>query len=75
MNKDDHTRFQALDRLEEPLKNCQEASEVVGEKLKKAGSLRDTNMGASFDDKLNKSLKVLEESRKVFEIALHADQE
>jgi len=74
INEDDQTRLNALNHLAEPLKRCEEALEIIRERLQNTTFLGRYVVGERFDRKLKKSLQVMEEARKLFEMALYSDQ-
>ena len=75
INEDDQARLDALNHLAKPLKRCEDALEIIRERLQNATFLGRYVVGKRFDRKLKNTLQDIEEARKLFEIALHSDQQ
>jgi hypothetical protein len=75
INEKDQARLDALSHLTEPLKKCMEALEIISERLQTVDFLGQYVVGKLFDTKLKRSLHVLEEARKLFELVLHSDHQ
>jgi hypothetical protein len=75
INEDDQARLDALNYLAKPLKRCEEALEIIRERLQNATFLGRYVVGERFDRKLKNTLQDMEEARKLFEIALHSYQQ
>lgn len=73
IHEDDQERLNALTRLAEPLKRCEEVLRIISERLETVDFLGQYVVGKLFDKKLQRSLHVLEEARKLFELTLHCD--
>lgn len=75
INEEDQARLNALSHLAEPLKRCEESLRMISERLETMNFMGQYVVGKLFDRKLKRSLHVLEEARKLFELALHSDQQ
>ena len=75
INEDDQARLDALNHLAKPLKSCEEALEIIRERLQNTTFFGHYVVGERFDRKLKNTLQDMEEARKLFEIALHSDQQ
>lgn len=75
INEDDQARLDTLSHLAEPLKRCEEALAVISKRLETVNFLGQYIIGNLFDKKLEKSLRELEEARKLFKLALLSDNQ
>lgn len=75
INEEDHARLETLRHLGLPLQRCEEALNMIQDRLKAAGVFGQYVIGSRFDSKLQKALKGIEDSRVLFELALKADQQ
>lgn len=73
INEEDQARLDALSCLAEPLERCKEALGIISERLETTDFFTQYIVGKSFDKKLEKSLHILEEARKLFELTLRSD--
>lgn len=75
INEEDQTRLDALNYLDRPLANCKEALELLEKRLKNTSFLGQYVVGNLFDKRLKGVLDTLKNSKSVFELTLHADQQ
>jgi hypothetical protein len=74
INEEDHTRLEALNHLDEPIKRCDCALKMLQDRLENVNFLGQYLVGNRFDGRLRKCLKTIAEARRLFELALAADQ-
>ena len=74
-NETDHTRMSTLQHLEGPLRDSRAALELLQNRLENLGRLGQYIIGSTWDGKLKNCLKRLEDSKALFELAMHADQQ
>lgn len=72
--EDDQSRLDTLDRLQEPLKRCREALQLLSSRLKSDGFFAQYVMGSRFDKKLDLCLRVLNDTKGLLELSLQSDQ-
>ena len=75
INEEDKARLQTLNHLTEPLNRCKETLELLSDQLKNSTFIRKHIVGERFDRKLRKALMVIEDARKLIELALLSDQQ
>lgn len=75
INEEDEARLQTLNHLTEPLNQCKEALGLLSNRLENLTFIRKHIIGERFDRKLEKALSILEEARKLIELALLSDQQ
>jgi hypothetical protein len=73
INGDDQDRLGTLNHLADPLKRSEDALKIISKRLENVNMLGQYVVGKPFDRELQKSLRALEEARKLFELALHSD--
>ncbi|KAI9764110.1 MAG: hypothetical protein M1840_008670 [Geoglossum simile] len=74
INEEDETRLQTLNCLTEPLNQCKEALGLISGQLENPTFIGKHVIGERFDRKLKKALLVIEDARKLIELALLSDQ-
>ncbi|KAI9776989.1 MAG: hypothetical protein M1839_009133 [Geoglossum umbratile] len=74
INEADEARLQTLNHLSEPLNQCGEALRLLSDRLENQTFARKHIIGERFDRKLVKALSVIEDARKLVELALLSDQ-
>ena len=75
INEEDETRLQTLIILTEPLNRCKEALELLSDRLENPTFIGKHIIGEHFDRKLKRVLSVIEDARKLIELALLSDQQ
>jgi hypothetical protein len=75
INEADEARLQTLNHLSEPLSQCGEALKLLSDRLENQTFVRKHVIGERFDRKLEKALSVIEDARKLVELALLSDQQ
>jgi hypothetical protein len=75
INEEDEARLQTLNHLTEPLNRCNTALKLLSDRLKNLTFIGKNIIGERFDRKLKKALSVLEDARKLIELALLSDQQ
>jgi hypothetical protein len=75
INEEDEARLQTLNHLTEPLDQCKEALGLVSSQLESSSFVGKHIIGERFDRKLKKALSVVEDARKLIELALLSDQQ
>src|SRR2546423_9846785 len=71
INEEDEARLQTLNHLTEPLSRSKEALELLSSRLENPKHI----VGERFDRKLKKALSVIDDARKLIELALLSDQQ
>lgn len=74
LNEEDETRLSALQHLEEPLRDCKGVLDLLEKRLESPNFLGQHILGSLWDGKLKRWLKILQDAKKLFEIALDGDQ-
>src|SRR6266536_5043226 len=69
-NEEDHARLSALQHLEEPLRDCKGALQVLEERLRSVNFVGQYIIGTFWDGKLKTCLQRLEDAKELFELAL-----
>jgi hypothetical protein len=75
INEEDEVRLQTLNHLTEPLSRCKEALELLSGRLENLTFIGKHIIGERFDRKLKKALSVIDDARKLIELALLSDQQ
>lgn len=75
ISEEDETRLQTLNHLTEPLSQCKEALRLVSGQLENPTFSGRHIIGERFDRKLKKALLVIDDARKLIELALLSDQQ
>ncbi|KAH0559302.1 hypothetical protein GP486_004185 [Trichoglossum hirsutum] len=74
INEEDEARLQTLSHLTEPLNHCKAALGLLSDRLENLTFVRKHIIGERFDRKLEKALSILEDARKLIELAFLSDQ-
>jgi hypothetical protein len=74
-NEEDEARLQTLNHLTEPLGRCKEALELLSGRLENPTFIGNHIVGERFDRKLKKALSIIDDARKLIELALLSDQQ
>jgi hypothetical protein len=75
INEEDETRLQTLSHLTDPLDRCKEALTLLSSRLENLTFIGKHIIGEHFDRKLKKALLIIEDARKLIELALLSDQQ
>ena len=75
INEEDEARLQTLNHLTEPLSRCDEALEILSSRLENPTFIGKHIIGKRLDRKLEKALSVIEDVRKLIELALLSDHQ
>jgi len=73
-NEEDEARLSTLQHLEAPLQDCKQVLEGLEERLKAVSFVEQYMVGSFWDRRLKEWLHRLEGAKRLFELALHADQ-
>jgi hypothetical protein len=74
-NEEDHSRLTALQHLEEPLRDCKRALQVLEDRLKNLNFVGQYMVGVLWDRKVEECLQRLEDGKELLELALHVDHQ
>lgn len=74
INEEDEARLSSLDRLKPALEKSKEALDKIRDFMEQAGIFKKYVIGPAFDRKLEPLLQALDDAKKLFMLALHADQ-
>lgn len=75
LNEEDESRLLALQHLEAPLRHSKRVLDLLEKRLESPNFLGQYIVGVLWDAKLKRSLKELQDTKTLFEIALDADQQ
>ncbi|KAI1359875.1 hypothetical protein F5Y08DRAFT_318569 [Xylaria arbuscula] len=75
VHEDDEARLHSLGHLKPVLGRCEEALCIIKDFVEKSDFIGKHLIGPKFDRKLKTSLKALEETKGLFILALHSDQQ
>ncbi len=74
-NENDHARLSTLQHLEGPLKDSKAVLELLQKRLENMGFMSQFILGSTWDGRLKKILKRMEDAKALFELAMHSDQQ
>lgn len=72
--EEDQARLQALEYLQKPLQDCEDALKVIESRVKNLTFVGQHVVGVRFDSKLKRCLRALDDSGSLLSLALQADQ-
>jgi hypothetical protein len=73
-NAEDEVRLSALQHLDEPLRVCKEALDILQKRLSHVNFIGKYIVGLAWDSKMKKGLQRLDEAKDLFKLVLHKDE-